>query len=73
MLLGDGEFDGVAFQQLLAAQGWTYVCRTASNLPIRVDDEWLVLSDLAAPGHTVSARVDDYSNQDYSPLGVIAW
>jgi hypothetical protein len=73
VLLGDGEFDGLQLQQLVAAQGWTYVCRTASNLPIRVDDERLVLSDLAAPGQVVSVIADGFTNQDYGPVTVIAW
>jgi Transposase DDE domain len=73
LLLGDGEFDGLAFQQMLTAQGWTYVCRTASNLPVRVGDDWLVLSDLASPGRTVSTCADGFTHQDYGPVTLIAW
>jgi hypothetical protein len=73
VLLGDGEFDGLQVQQVLAAQGWTYVCRTASNLPIRVADERCALSDLAAPGQVVSVIADGFTNQDYGPVTVLAW
>jgi hypothetical protein len=73
VLLGDGEFDGLQFQQQLAAHGWTYVCRTASNLPLRVDDERLVLSDLASPGRMVSVVADGFTNQDYGPVTIVAW
>ena len=31
VILGDGEFDGVAWLQTLADYGWSYVCRTAKN------------------------------------------
>lgn len=73
VLLGDGEFDGLQFQQMLTAQGWSYVCRTASNLPVRVGEEWLVLSELASPGQTVTSCVDGFTHQDYGPVTVIAW
>lgn len=73
VLLGDGEFDGLQFQQLVAAQGWSYVCRTASNLPIREGAERLILSDLASPGQLVSLVADGFTNQDYGPLTVIVW
>jgi hypothetical protein len=73
VLLGDGEFDGLQFQQLLADQGWTYVCRTASNLPVRVGDEVFALSALASPGQTVSTLADGFTTQGYGPVTVIAW
>jgi hypothetical protein len=73
VLLGDGEFDGLQLQQLLAAQGWSYVCRTASNLPVQVGGDWFVLSDLAAPGQIISSLVDGFTHQDYGPVTVIAW
>jgi hypothetical protein len=73
VLLGDGEFDGLQLQQLVAAQGWSDVCRTASNLPIREGAARLLLSDLAAPGQIVSLVADGFTNQDYGPLTVIAW
>jgi hypothetical protein len=73
VLLGDGEFDGLQFQHLLAEQGWTYVCRTASNVPVRIGDDWLVLSDLASPGQTFSALIDGFTRQEYGPVTVIAW
>jgi hypothetical protein len=73
VMLGDGEFDGLTFQQTLQTHGWTYVSRTASNLPIRVGDDRLVLHDLASPGKTVGLLVDGYTHQGYGPVTVIAW
>lgn len=32
VVLGDGEFDGTNFQHLLQEVGWSYVCRTGSNV-----------------------------------------
>lgn len=73
VMLGDGEFDDLTFQQTLQTHGWSYVSRTASNLPIRVGDDKLVLHDLASPGETVGLLVDGYTHQGYGPVTVIAW
>jgi hypothetical protein len=73
VMLGDGEFDGITFQQTLQTHGWTYVSRTASNLPLRVGDESLVLRELAHPGQIVGLLVDGYTHQGYGPVTVIAW
>jgi hypothetical protein len=73
VVLGDGEFDGLLFQQTLNAHGWSYVCRTASNLPLRVGDEELVIHDLAQKGQTVAVVADGYTHQQYGPVNVIAW
>ena len=32
VVLGDGEFDGIALQHTLQEAGWSYVCRTGSNV-----------------------------------------
>jgi hypothetical protein len=46
-VLGDGEFDGTAFQALIAAYGWQYVCRTATNIVITTaEDLRLQVGDL---------------------------
>lgn len=73
VLLGDGEFDGLLFQQTLDAHGWSYVCRTAANLPLQVGAEELILSELASPGQTVALRADGYTHQHYGPVTLIAW
>jgi hypothetical protein len=47
-VLGDGEFDGTAFQALITAFGWHYVCRTATNIVITTaEDIRLQVGDLA--------------------------
>lgn len=40
IFLGDGEFDSPALQTEVADYQWEYVCRTAKNIQIGVDDEW---------------------------------
>ena len=34
VVLGDGEFDGTSFQHALQEAGWSYVCRTGSNITV---------------------------------------
>jgi hypothetical protein len=47
IFLGDGEFDSPELQAALAGYDWQYVCRTAKNILIGVDEDWLSLADLA--------------------------
>ena len=68
VLLGDGEFDSVLFQQTLQAHGWKYVCRTASNLPIELDGEWLSIADLARTPSMCRLFSDvTFTHQGYGP------
>ena len=74
VLLGDGEFDNTLFQQTLQAAGWTYVCRTASNLLIASDGEWFPVSDLArVPGVCVLVPDVRFTKEGYGPVNIIAW
>jgi hypothetical protein len=45
--VGDGEFDNLDLQAALAMPGWTYVCRTAKNIQVCVDNAWGALEDMA--------------------------
>ena len=45
IFLGDGEFDSPELQAELEASAWEYVCRTAKNIQIGVDDEGMSLAD----------------------------
>lgn len=47
ILLGDGEFDGNEVVAWLEAQpGWQYVCRTANDVRVYYQGQWLALKDL---------------------------
>jgi hypothetical protein len=46
VVLGDGEFDGVALQATIRALEWDYVCRTASNITIYAHDRVFTVGDL---------------------------
>ena len=47
VLLGDGEFDGTAFQDRLRQLGWSYVCRTALSTTATWEGETFRLDVLA--------------------------
>jgi hypothetical protein len=47
IFVGDGEFDNLDLQAALAMPGWTYVCRTAKNIQVCVDNAWGALEDMA--------------------------
>jgi DDE family transposase len=74
VLLGDGEFDSLLFQQTVRAAGWIYVCRTACHLPIQIDGEWLTIGDLArSPGVCLLVPDVRFTTQAYGPINLIAW
>jgi hypothetical protein len=74
VFLGDGEFDSILLQQTVDAAGWQYVCRTASNTAIHIDDEWLTCADLTGPhGSCIAAAQVGFTRQAYGPVQVIAW
>lgn len=74
VLLGDGEFDSLLFQQTLSAAGWIYVCRTACHLPLQIEGDWLVIADLArSPGVCQLLPDVRFTTQAYGPINLIAW
>ena len=74
VFLGDGEFDGPALQAELALCGWDYACRTAKNIQIRVDGQWLSLEDLKVKRGQREFRKGVLFTEDaYGPVMVIAW
>jgi hypothetical protein len=74
ILLGDGEFDSVELQSFLQDVGWSYVCRTAKNTLVQLDDEWLRLDEVdlwrggCLPFYEVA-----FTQQAYGPVLAIAW
>jgi hypothetical protein len=74
VFLGDGEFDGVALQQVINERGWLYVCRTAKNTRVQVDDEWTNLEAIAVcRGRKKMWKQVLFTLSAYGPVQVIAW
>ncbi len=74
IFLGDGEFDGPGLQACLSAIGWSYVCRTARNIKIQSEGEWLTLGDLyLQPGQMIGLPDVHMTGQAYGPVLVLAW
>ena len=74
IFLGDGEFDGPDLQAELTRLGWSYVCRTAKNIQIQSEGEWLSLADVyVAPGQWVGLPDVRMTGHAYGPVLVIVW
>jgi hypothetical protein len=74
IFLGDGEFDSPELQTEVADYQWEYVCRTAKNIQIGVDDEWSSLADLNVQrGKRVFRKQALFTKAAYGPVMVIAW
>jgi hypothetical protein len=74
IFLGDGEFDSPELQAEADGYGWEYVCRTAKNIRIGVDDEWFSLEDLKVErGKRTFRKRALFTNAAYGPVMVIAW
>lgn len=72
--LGDGEFDSPELQAEANGYGWEYVCRTAKNIQIGVDDVWMSLADLKVKrGEREFRKGVRFTNAAYGPVMVIAW
>jgi hypothetical protein len=74
IFVGDGEFDNLDLQAALAIPGWQYVCRTAKNIQVCVDDEWLALEAMALqPGQRELWEQVGFTEAAYGPVNVIGW
>ena len=74
IFLGDGEFDSPELQAELTAYEWDYVCRTAKNIQIGLDDQWSSLADLPVTrGQRVFRKGVVFTKAAYGPVTVIAW
>jgi hypothetical protein len=74
VFLGDGEFDGCRLLRRLDYYGWQYVCRTAKNSQIWLDEQdHYPISKLAVqPGQLVSLRAVAFSKHEYGPVLALA-
>ncbi len=74
IFLGDGEFDGVNLQAVLAAHGWAYVCRTAHNAVLKAEGEEFRFKELDLhPGQIIGIPDVAFTEQGYGPVQVVAW
>ena len=74
VFLGDGEFDGIEFQDRLDSYGWEYVCRTAKNTRICEAGSWFSLEELGVQrGEKIGLSDVDFTLEAYGPVLVIAW
>ena len=72
-ILGDGEFDGRLWQAAIVEQGWQYVCRTASDILLTVQQITICLRDLAVTrGSAVGVEQAAITAARYGPVGVVA-
>ncbi len=74
IFLGDGEFDGPDLQAALTRLGWSYVCRTAKNIQILSEGEWVSLADVyVARGQCIGLPDVWMTAQAYGPVLAIVW
>lgn len=74
IFLGDGEFDSPELQAEVAGYAWEYVCRTAKNIQIGVDEAWSSLADMhVARGQRLFRKGVLFTKAAYGPVMVIAW
>lgn len=75
ILLGDGEFDGIDLQAIIAGFGWEYVLRTAHNSKLYKNNEWFrfnEISALASDNYFIIPNVE-FTNNKYGPVNAIYW
>lgn len=74
ILLGDGEFDSIELQTFLRDAGWSYVCRTAKNSMVWLEDQWMRLDEIDAwPDCCLPLADVLFSYQAYGPVLAIIW
>ncbi len=72
-VLGDGEFDGTAFQAALRTLKWKYVCRTAPNLLMMVEGRQFSIGAMAPErGEKLAVRLAWLTAEQYGPVSVLA-
>ena len=74
VILGDGEFDGIEFQETCEGYGWSYVLRAAKNINCYEGgyEEPFKPEDLSQEAECISVEGVRYTNGKYGPVQVIA-
>jgi hypothetical protein len=71
--LGDGEFDGTELQADISKLGWSYVCRTASNIVITAFGLRFHVGDLRLTcGELLAVTPAWMTVQQYGPIALLA-
>ncbi len=74
VVLGDGEFDGVALQTFVTQAGWDYVCRTAKSTQVYLEGTWQALAEIDVwPGSCLPLEEVLFTQRGYGPVLVILW
>jgi hypothetical protein len=71
VVLGDGECDGTGFQHTLQEAGWSYVCRTGSNVTASWDGVTFRLETVGwciKPGTLVEFPQASLTRDAYGPI-----
>jgi hypothetical protein len=72
-VLGDGEFDGTAFQAALRERKWQYVCRTAPHLLMTVEGQQFSIGAMAPQrGEKLAVRPAWLTAEHYGPVNLLA-
>ena len=72
-VLGDGEFDGTAFQAALRQLHWQYVCRTAPNILMTVYGKQRPIGNMAPErGEVLAVRPAWITAEEYGPVSILA-
>lgn len=73
VFLGDGEFDGVGLQADLRELGWSYVCRTASNILLSACGVHFCVGDLGPQrGEQLAVTPAWMTAEQYGPVSILA-
>jgi len=74
IFLGDGEFDGIQFQEAINRLGWHYVLRTAKNCLVHDNEDQFALKEVGIrPGQRVDIPDVKMTGQEYGPVNLIIW
>lgn len=74
IFVGDGEFDGIILQATIDGYGWQYVCRTAKNAQLGMEDEHFSFYEVGVqPGECIDVPDVTFTLRDYGPVLAVAW
>jgi hypothetical protein len=74
VLLGDGEFDGIALQKAISKIGWQYVLRTAKSTIINDAGDKFALKEIGLiQGSFIELPQIGFTRENYGPVTAIAW
>lgn len=74
VVLGDGEFDGIAWLNVIEEFGWNYVCRTAKNSVFYEEGEHFSVRDICPERGKCTAIPDlQFTEERYGPVMAVAW